>query len=157
MSYYQQQHDPRNFAYHPQFPEPKKSSSWVGWLLMVIAALIAGFFAGQTVKIEVVHPTNDNHTDLNDSHFTSATIVEEKEEDPKEDEPETKINEPVKFTDLDDEIIHRYTEDFDNLNQAERLFCKREFDTNPELITRYPMLAKLLGFEIEEKDDNQPL
>lgn len=156
MSYYQQQHDPRNFAYHPQFPEPQKSSSWVGWLLMVIAALIAGFFAGQTVKVEV-HPKNDDHTDLNDNHLTSATIVDEKEEEPKNVEPEAKINEPVMFTDLSDEIIHRYTEDFDNLNQAERLFCKREFEINPELITRYPILAKLLGFDVEENDDNQPL
>lgn len=160
MSPYQQQHDPRYFSHHPQFPEPQKSSSWFGWLLMVIAALIGGFFMGQTVKIEEKSPINppeplvkDTHEPTNDKD-TFAVVVEEPKVVPKP----TKTAIQTKFIDLDDEIIARFTADFENIGQADKMFTKREFKENPELITRYPELAKLLGFYIEDENDtNQPL
>lgn len=165
MSYYQQQHDPRYFAFQPQFPEPKKSSSWVGWLLMVIAALIGGFFFGQNVKIEEKVLANEpepstNHTPepTNDKEHTFAVVVDE----PKVEPEPPKTDSPRKFIDLDDEIITRFTADFENIGEADKLFTKREFKANPELITKYPDLAKLLGFWVADDteeigDDTNPL
>ena len=157
MSYYQQHYDPRYFAPNPQFPEPKKSSSWVGWLLMVIAALIGGFLFGQNTKIEVCDepkddfvPTNDKISTTNDEVVPVATVVVE----PKTPEP-PKEDAPRRFIDLDNDIIERFTLDFANIGEADRLFTKREFTENPELITKYPVLAQLLGFEVE--DDTNPL
>ena len=154
MSYYQQHYDPRYFAPNPQFPEPKKSSSWVGWLLMVIAALIGGFLFGQNTKIEVrdepkddFAPTNDKIPTTNDEVLPVAKVVVEPKttpEPPKEDAP-------TRFADLSEAVVLGITNDFDNHNEAEKLHFKREFDENPELITKYPVLAQLLGFEVPEE------
>ena len=120
-----------------------------------MGALIGGFFLGQSVKVEIKTPTDDKDDSSNvaivptNDNETFAKLV---------DEPDHKPKSPLlKFGDLGDEIVDKYTADFDNLNQAERMFCKREFQENPELITKYPILAKLLGFEIEESNDTQPL
>lgn len=156
MNYYNQYHDPRNFA-NPQFPEPKKSSSWVGWLMISLATLVMGFLLGQNVKIEeksndVPKPTNDTPEPTNDKEHTFAVVVDE----PKVEPEPPKIT--TKFIELDDEIIARYTADFENVVEADRLWTKREFQENPELITKYPELAKLLGFWVEDENDtNQPL
>jgi hypothetical protein len=153
MSYYQQ-HDPRFFA-HPQFPEPKKSSSWVGWVMMLIGALIGGFFLGQNVKIE---ERTKPHEDF-----------------PTEPEPiQTKIEAPVLKESLKmvspeklkpDEVNHELGEigtskDFEDLNLAERLFAEKAFTDDPTMIEKHPELAKFLGFEVEtteELDTQNPL
>ena len=164
MNYYNHYHDPRNFANHPQFPEPKKSSSWVGWLLMIFGALIGGFFLGQNVKIEEkVLPnnpepsTNDTPEPTNDKEHTFAVVVDEPKVEPEPPKPIIQ----TRFIDLDDDIIARFTADFANIGEADKLFTKREFQENSELITKYPELAKLLGFwiddKIEDHDTDQPL
>jgi hypothetical protein len=162
MSYYNQHFDPRYFAPNPQYPEPKKSSSWVGWLLIALSALIGGFFLGQNTKIENPHepdrfnPPNDNFNPPNDDKLTSAAVVIEPEIVPKPEPPV--VVEPVKFTDLSEEIVEKMTADFDNMSDADRLFAKISFRDNSELIEKYPDLAQLLGFEIEDLEDtNHPL
>ena len=157
MSYYQQQYDPRYFAPNPQFPAAQKSSSWIGWLLMVIGALISGYILGQSEKTEPHEkPKDDVVPKIDGEPPVVPTLAEKTETLP---EPQG-ANAPKKLIELGDDIIDRLTADFDNINMAERLFMKREFQENPQLIIKYPVLAKLLGFKIENNDaeeNTQPL
>ena len=157
MSYYQQQYDPRYFAPNPQFPAAQKSSSWFGWLLMVIGALISGYILGQSEKTEPHEkPKDDVIPKIDGEPPVVPTLAEKTETLP----VPPGANAPKKLIELGDDIIDKLTADFDNINMAERLFMKRELEENPQLIIKYPVLAKLLGFKIENNDaeeNTQPL
>ena len=157
MSYYQQQYDPRYFAQNPQFPAAQKSSSWFGWLLMVIGALISGYVLGQSEKTEPHEkPKDDVIPKIDGEPPVVPTLAEKTETIPQP----PGANAPKKLIELGDDIIDRLTADFDNINMAERLFMKRELEENPQLVIKYPVLAKLLGFKIENNDaeeNTQPL
>jgi hypothetical protein len=130
--------DPRTFG-NPSFPQQKESSSWFGWFIVAIGALVTGFFIGKNSKkiTEKIEPLGQELTEK----------LENKVEDLKECIEQIL---GMDFEELEPEIIKKYTDNFDKLNRAEKLWCKREFEENPQLQKKYPKLSLKLGIEPNE-------
>lgn len=157
MQYFQQPPDPRTFG-NPHIPEPK-GSGWFGWLLMIIATAIGSFLLGKMFSQSQIEPPlhETNKEDLariaEVPAMTSQTIDNEEDKEEQKQEQQDQEDNPKTFDELEDDVIERFIEDFENVSLAEKLWCKKQFQENSYLIEWYPELAEKLG--LSTPTDNQ--
>lgn len=146
-SNYNQQQDSRYFS-NPQFPEPKSSNSWFGWLLIAIGTGLAGFLLGQR-NTQTTEEKPFDYQSNNSSETVTSTIKNDTEVIEVEAEEVVKPNTGSKrLEDLTEEIVNKYVDEFNenDFNLAEKLWYKQQLTLNPELIKKFPKLAQFLGF-----------